>query len=228
MNKSNPLIITLFLISHLTFSSCSSDATVSENNSEEVVTSEEKEATIVSKDKTVKFLWRAEKYDETYKRNFESIFIDEEYCKTISNAEKAALGYVATFIGSECDWDGEYSDDRSNLKCMVLSALGLGYQCSDQHLGFLRKMFKNDSKVMKELTDDNCPTVPFTAISQETFDEITLTVKGDEIAVSFKANGINLQMGEGWSWTETDYFQFGDNGIKLVKKDQSKVERSHF
>jgi hypothetical protein len=93
MNKSNTLIITLFLISHLTLSSCSSDATISENNSEEVVTSEE---------------------------------------------------------------------------------------------------------------------------------------KGDEIAVSFKASGINLQMEEGWSWAETDYFQFGDNGIKLVKKDQSKVERSHF
>src|SRR5690554_5139182 len=57
-------------------------------------------------DKTVKFLWRADKYDETYKSTFSSIFIDEEFCKTITDPERAALGYVVTFIGSECDWNG--------------------------------------------------------------------------------------------------------------------------
>jgi hypothetical protein len=68
-------------------------------------------------DKTVKFLWRADKYDAELKDTFNSIFINEDFCKTITDPERAALGYVATFIGNECWWDAEPKDDRSNLKC---------------------------------------------------------------------------------------------------------------
>jgi hypothetical protein len=179
-------------------------------------------------DKTVKFLWRADKYDEALKDTFNSIFIDEDFCKTITDPERAALGYVATFIGNECNWDGDYTDDRSNLKCKILTALNLGYQCSDKHLGFLRKMFKNDPKVLEELKSDNCPTTPDGATIQDTFDEITLTVKGNLISVSFKANGVNMRESESWSWSETDHFEFDKDNIKLIKKDESKVERKKF
>ena len=170
-------------------------------------------------DKTVKFLWRADKYDEALKVFVNSIFIDEDFCKTITEPERAALGYVATFIGNECNWDGDYKDDRSNLKCKILTSLNLGYQCSDKHLGFLRQMFKNDTKVLEELKSDNCPTTPNGATSQDTFDEITLTVKGNEILVFFKASGVNTREGDSWSWTETDHFQLDNDNIKLIKKD---------
>jgi hypothetical protein len=176
-------------------------------------------------DKTVKFLWRANKYDEGLHDTFNSIFIDEDFCKTITDPERAALGYVATFIGNECWWDGEGNDDRSNLKCKILTALNLGYQCSDKHLGFLRQWFKDDKKSLEEL--ENCPTTPYTATIQDTFDEITLTVKGNKISVSFKANGVNIREGDSWSWTETDHFQFDNDNIKLIKKDESKVKREH-
>jgi hypothetical protein len=179
-------------------------------------------------DKTVKFLWRADKYDETLKDTFNSIFIDEDFCKTIIDPERAALGYVATFIGNECNWDGDYKDDRSNLKCKILTALNLGYQCSDKHLGFLRQMFKNDTKVLEELKAENCPTTPDGATIQDTFTEITLTVKGNEILVIFKASGVNLREGDTWSWTETDRFQLDNDNIKLIKKDESKVKHEHF
>jgi hypothetical protein len=177
-------------------------------------------------DKKVKFLWRADKYDEALKDTFNSIFIDEELCKTLSEPERAALGYVATFIGSECNWDGEGKDDFSNLKCKTLTALDLGYQCSDKHLGFLRKWFKNDKKILKELED--CPTVPYTASSQQTFDFINLIVKGNIISVEFAASGVNMPMGETWEWSETDYFQVDKDNIKLIKKDKSKLKRGHF
>jgi len=177
-------------------------------------------------DKTVKFLWRADKYDEALKDTFNSIFIDEDFCKTITDPERAALGYVATFTGNECWWDGEGNDDRSNLKCKILSALKLGYQCSDEHLGFLRKWFKDDKKSLEKL--NNCPITPYTATIQDTFDEITLTVNGNKISVFFKASGFNTREGDSWSWTETDYFEFDNNNIKLIKKDESKVKREHF
>lgn len=177
-------------------------------------------------DKTVKFLWREDKYDEALKDTFNSIFIDEDFCKTITDPERAALGYVATFIGNECWWDGKGKDDRSNLKCKILTALNLSYQCSDKHLGFLRQWFKDDKKSLEEL--ENCPTTPYTATIQDTFDEITLTVKGNKISVFFKASGVNTREGDSWSWTETDHFQLDKDNIKLIKKDESKVKHEHF
>ncbi len=126
-------------------------------------------------DKTVKFLWRD---------SSASILINEEFCKTISEPEKAALGFVATFIGNECWWDGDYTNKRNNLKCEILTELDLGYQCSDNHLGFLRQWFKNDTTALKEL--EACPTTPNTSTIQDTFDEIVLTIKGNQIVVFLK------------------------------------------
>lgn len=177
-------------------------------------------------DKSVKFLWRADKYDEQLKENFSTLFIDENFCKTITDPEKAALGYVATFIGNECNWDGDPKDNRSNLKCRILSSLNLGYQCSEEHLGFLRKMFKNDTQVLQELNSENCPTSPDGATIQDTFDEILLTVNGNTILVSFKVTGVNLRDGESWTWNETDNFLIEKEGIKLVRKDKSEVRHS--
>ena len=174
-------------------------------------------------DKSIKFVWRADKYDEQLKDTLNTIIINEDFCKTISEPERAALGYVATFVGSECNWDGEAKTDFSNLKCKIISALDLGYQCSEKHLGFLRSWFKNDAKVLEHLKD--CPEVPFTASSQDTFDEINLTEKSDTIKVWFAANGVNIRMGESWNWTEEDIFVFKNDNLKLVKVNESKVKR---
>ncbi len=177
-------------------------------------------------DKSVKFLWREDRYNKELNDTFNTLIINEELCKSLTEPERAAIGFVVTFIGSECDWDGEAKDNFSNLKCKTLTALDLGYQCSDKHLGFLRRWFKNDSKTLKELED--CPTVPYTATSQNTFDYINLKVKDNKISVEFGANGVNMRIGQSWSWTETDHFQFDIDNIKLIKKEESKVKREHF
>src|SRR5690606_19473377 len=109
-------------------------------------------------DKKVKFLWREMQYLEDLNGEFNVITLDEEYIKTISEPEKAALAYVATFIGNECVWDGNANENRSNLKCKILWALDLGYQCSPQHLDFLRFWFRSNEDILKEL--ENCPTTP--------------------------------------------------------------------
>jgi hypothetical protein len=176
--------------------------------------------------KTVKFLWRAKKYDQEIKDSINEIFIDEEFCKTITDPEKAAIAYVATFVGNDCWWDGEASDNRSNLKCKILTALDLGYQCSDKHLGFLRKWFRNDKKSLMEL--DNCPTIPNTSTIQDTFDEITLTVNGNKLTVNFKGSGFNTREEHAWSWTEIDYFEVDNDKIKLIKQDKSKFKKESY
>lgn len=179
-------------------------------------------------DKTVKFLWRNNKYDETVKDTINSIFINEEFCKTISEPERAALGYVATFVGNECNWEGTYSENRSNLKCKILTALDLGFQCSETPLGFLRQAFKNDARVLEELKSDNCPTTPDGSTIQNTFEEIILQVRGNEISVFFTVNGINLRESKSWIWSETDYFEFDKDNLKLIKKDKSSIKPEHF
>jgi len=45
----------------------------------------------------------------------------------MTDQEKAAIGYVYTSIGNECWWDAEANDDRSNLDCKIITALGLVY-----------------------------------------------------------------------------------------------------
>jgi hypothetical protein len=178
--------------------------------------------TISIKDTTVQFLWRDNKYDVELEDTFNTIFINEDYCKTISDPERAALGYIATFIGSECWWDGEPKEDRSNLKCKILTSLNLGYQCSDNHLGFLRQWFKNDTSSLEIL--QNCPTTPYTATVQETFNEIKLTIVDNKITIWFSASGINMRNQKSWDWSETDYFQFDKDNIKLINKDKSEVK----
>lgn len=168
-------------------------------------------------DKTVKFLWRD---------SSAAMLMNQDFCKKITDSEKAALGYVATFMGNECKWDGSPTKDRTNLKCEILTALNLGYQCSEQHLGFLQQWFKNDTTVLKEL--EACLTTPNTSTIQDTFDEIVLTTKGNEISVFFKANGINLREEREWSWSETNYFKVQNERIQLVRKEKSKVKVRHF
>lgn len=152
-------------------------------------------AVIELKNKSVSFLWSKTIFDPEINDSVSAIFINEKYCKTLSDAEKAAIAYVATFVGNDCMWDGDAADDRSNLKCRILTALNLGYQCSDTHLGYLRKWFKNDTYILERLAD--CPTIPNTATIQSTFEDIDVRTKKNKIWISYKTKTINLREG-GW------------------------------
>ena len=208
---SNILFISILLLVSCTKPSNKTDISISNNHTK-----------INSlKDTTITFLWRENRYDEKLKGTYNFIVINENYCKTISEPEKAALAYVATFIGNECWWENdEPNADRTNLKCKILSALDLGCQGSEQHLSFLRNWFKNDKKCLKEL--ENIPSTPYTSTIQDTFDKINITVKGNTIKVWYKASEINSRDDLSWEWTETDYFKVDKDNLQLVKVDKSK------
>ena len=177
-------------------------------------------------DKKIKFLWRETRYVEEWKTDINTIELNQKYIKTMTEPEKAALAYIATFIGNECEWDGKANENRSNLRCKILWALDLGYQCSYEHLSFLRLWFRNNKDILNEL--ENCPTTPDGATVQNTFDEINLEIEGDMITVFFKANGINMREEKTWSWTEKHFFEFKKNELILLKKDISPMERGIF
>ena len=173
--------------------------------------------------KKIKFLWRKNLYNKELKMEVNSIVLNDNYIKTITEPEKAALAYVATFIGNECEWDGQPTESRSNLRCKILDALGLGYQCSNPHLDLLRFWFRNNKDILKEL--ENCPTIPDGATIQNTFDEINLEVKGNQIIVSFKVNGINMRESMSWKWSEKHVYEFKANELVLLKKEVSPVKK---
>lgn len=170
-------------------------------------------------DKKIKFLWREIRYDAKLKANVNTIMLNKAFIKNISDPEKAVLAYAATFVGNDCEWNGKADENRSNLKCKILAALNLGYQCSFQHLDFLRHWFRSNKEMLKAL--ENCPTTPNGATVQDTFDEINLEVKGNLISIFFKVNGINMREGKSWSWTEKHTYQFKGNELVLIKKDIS-------
>lgn len=222
INMKYPLFITVLS----TFVSCGQVETKTKAKVESksgMITEESDDVQL--NDTTVTFLWRDMKYDSSLNDSFNSIFINQDYLNSMSNAEKAALGYVATFIGNECWWDGDANQDRSNLDCKVISALGLGYQCSDKHLGFLRKRFSTDKPVLSELEKDNCPTTPYTATIQDSFDEIIVKTKGSLIMVEYRVSAVNLREGQSSQWSESVHFKVSNGNVQLLKKHKSEVKR---
>jgi hypothetical protein len=172
---------------------------------------------ITDEGKVVKVLWRDKN---------QHMRINQSYCKTLSDPERAAIGYIATPIGNDCEWDGECNSDRSNLKCVLLWAIDLGYQCSERHLGFLRKWFRNEPKALKELS--SCSTTPFTSTFQDTFEEIVLTIKENDIKVFFKASGIHMREELVWDWSENYHFRVANDQLKIISMEKSEVVSSHY
>lgn len=170
-----------------------------------------------------KFFWREGKYAD--------IVLNHAQIKKMTVYERAALGYVATFIGNGCNYEGEFSieDGATNyLKCDILSALDLGYQCSERHLGFLREMFQDDKKVLQSLREP-CPEIVDGATYQTTFDYINVEVIGKTVVVvSYKVSGVYLREGINWEFTVTDTFDISGNGIVLKKHEQSEQKETKF
>ncbi|MBW1294161.1 hypothetical protein [Aquimarina litoralis] len=174
-----------------------------------------------SSNQKIKVLWRETLYDEELETDINTIALNNEYLEKITAQERAALGYITTFIGNECEWDGKANKDRSNLSCVVLSKLKLGYQCSEKHLGFLRTWFSKDTLALKKL--QSCPTIPNTATIQTTFDEIYITTDITEqiIKIDYQFTGINTRRGSVKENTYTDTFSYNDQNITLISSKKT-------
>lgn len=142
--------------------------------------------------------------------------LNENYIKTLTGQQRAALGYIATFVGNDCDWDGDKKTDESNLKCKLLSALDLGYQCSEKHLSFLKEWFKGDQKILEDLKD--CKRTPNSANIQDSFIEIRMLTVNNTITITYSAIGFDLNSKNKWKWTEESIFTFTKNEIKHTSR----------
>ncbi|MCH2046808.1 MAG: hypothetical protein MK212_22020, partial [Saprospiraceae bacterium] len=108
------------------------------------------EAYIPSADHQVRVLTRISTVDTTTGESILELSINTNYTQEASDVECLALGYVATFIGNDCWWQNDSpNEDRTNLECKLLTALDLGCQCSEKHLGSLKKAFATDSVALQ-------------------------------------------------------------------------------
>lgn len=171
--------------------------------------------------KNVKILWRDTVYDEELKTDINIIVLNKDYQKNITEPERAALGYISTFVGNECEWDGRNpNESRSNLECKLLTYLDLGYQCSDRYLDFLNQWFSKDSVSIEKLK--RCTTIPNGATMQSTFDEILLetNTQNQIITITYKVKVINVRESSVIRYITTDIFKYNSEGIILVDSER--------
>ncbi|MEZ4859023.1 MAG: hypothetical protein R2781_09455 [Flavobacteriaceae bacterium] len=166
--------------------------------------------------KNVNVLWRENLYNDTLKTEVNTLVFNNEYLENISPQERAALGFVATFIGNECEWEGNPNETRSNLSCQFLTALKLGYQCSETHLGFLRTWFSQDTTALNKLK--SCPTIPNTATLQTAIDTIALEIDDEmhRILVHYEYLNINTREGKANKITNIAEFEFDCESVTHI------------
>jgi hypothetical protein len=165
------------------------------------------------KDTTIKAVWRDDVYDPDIKGNVNIIMLNDSYFTGISDPEKAVIGYLASTIGNECYAE---TGGKQNVKCKILSALNLGYQCSETNKSFLKNWFKDETAIINQI--DNCkPTLP-TGSVEKTFDELKLTTKDDIIKVSLKGLILNIKENSVRRWSENYTFRLIDDKLTLVER----------
>jgi hypothetical protein len=145
------------------------------------------------------------------------MILNETYLKNCTEKTRAILAYYSTQSGSECWWEADTPDKSyTNLSCRFTKALGLGLQCSDKQKNIIKKWFIADKVLLEDA--GNCYYTPYTATSQSTFTELSLTLWNDSILVKYLVNGVNIR--ENYSWNF--------NGIGIYKIEPAKISRTFY
>lgn len=167
-----------------------------------------KKSTVKAPHDFIKILWLD---------NHLSINLNEEYLQKITDPQRAALGYIATNVGNECNWDGAQKTDKSNLKCKLLSSINLDYQCSKQNLLFFKKWFKNDTNILDKLKD--CNAIASSEDGQDFITSLKMETTTDTITIIYSAIGISVENNSKWKWVEKSIYSYTDKNIKQISRE---------
>lgn len=164
----------------------------------------------------LKVIWREDVYDPSLKGTVNVIKLDESYFSGITEPERAVLGYLASTIGNEC-----YAETgKQNVKCKILTALNMGYQCSEENKTFLKGWFRDDASIVSQI--ENCkPTVPSTV--EKTFDEVKISTSDNTIKVELKGLKLNIKENSASKWSES--LSFKVDGDKLTLLERTKKQK---
>lgn len=167
------------------------------------------------KDTTIKIIWREDIYDKGLKASVSVLALNESYFAGISDPEKAVIGYLASTIGNECYADG----GKQNVKCKLLSALKMDYQCSEVNKTFLKNWFRDDASIAAQI--ENCkPTIAKTI--EKTFDEVTISTAANSIKISLKGLKLNISENSISKWSEEMSFSLEGDKLTLVERTKKQ------
>jgi hypothetical protein len=146
----------------------------------------------------------------------------------LSPAMRAILAFYAMRANSGCP-PGEWSGDRYRMQCPLTTALGLGDQCSDEHIALVRKWFKDgippvnlDKAEAVRIGksgkfEDACNATPYTATHQTNW--LTLRVerkKPDLMTVEASGAGTSGPEADSGFFTDVTTYRILPDRVKVV------------
>ncbi|MEZ4223422.1 MAG: hypothetical protein R3B13_20920 [Polyangiaceae bacterium] len=161
----------------------------------------------------LRLLWRKTNGD------FEAV-VDHDAAARLTDAERAAVGYLAAQINADCRWSthpevgADGSVTEGDLECELTRALDLGYQCGDEHREFVTGW-------LAEYAPSRCSKVPATAYVQSALDEVAVDTRGNVVVVKYTAVKTEGPGAKTWKWSEA--IEFERIGATRLKLANSKI-----
>ena len=163
------------------------------------------------RDTSVRLLWQSKEFDELLKDTVKTLVVNNDYLDTMTEPEKAVIGYVSTFVRNNFCSNIHCSGSAEKLK----PYLKLQGQSAEQNLNFLKNWFRNDAACLSRLENPSCYYD-----NEKEFAELKLTVKADTLKVWFAAN--ETVPGGIVRWKQEDTFKLDQNNLLLIEEKQSK------
>ncbi len=135
--------------------------------------------------------------------------INTAFLQEIGAPEKALLSWYLLAYGNECN------AKSSKIKCRILEALKISDECSDKHIRFLKKWFKDDILVNIKLK--NCPVLPIDASIQNDYKRIELSRSFDTLRIHYEVWGMNNSQEKSWNVNRTDSFLIKGEQLRQIK-----------
>lgn len=147
-----------------------------------------------------------------------ALTLDRPAIGRLSDAERAAVGYLSTTVGTDCTWTSAPSPDggAGKMRCELTDALGLGEQCGAKHRAFILGWLGDDAP-------SRCAQIPTTAFSQSAFDELRLERDGDRVVVDYAVVHTAGPTGPTHSWSET--IRFAPRGAQGLRIESRRVTK---
>jgi hypothetical protein len=137
-------------------------------------------------------------------------YINSEYLKNASEAEKALLAYYCYFFNTSC---------KDSKHCVLTDALGLGEQNSKAHKELVLKWFTDNETI--QLAREGGRITPEGCKNMAWYEEIKLVKKGDLVIVRYhSAWKTDNQEGKGRG---TDEYQLEANRIKVIGRQHEDI-----
>lgn len=175
------------------------------------------------KDKTVNFLWIEKKFHPT---------INGKYCETISEPERAALGYLTILNGTlnYCHYNIDPNKEYTMRHALNIDSENDEHydKCTEQFMSYMQFWFREDAESLQTIKEDHCETPIHAGQSvYDYFSKINLTVKGNKIYIYFKATS-SIRSDYDVNWTEKLTFLVGKDYIKLIEEKELDEEYIYY